>query len=100
MKQDSHFGWTQKGEHLIIFEVPLLRAMRGGVSQARNSDLIATLRRLLREEDTSFFSSKDLNVRLSDNDFLELSHLNYQGAIKFTEAFIKTILPEALELVG
>lgn len=83
-------GWT-----VVLFEVPLSRIMIEALPEGVPAEARTIVEDIASEEDVPFFTCAELGVDLTDEDFLEPSHLNRQGAERFTRILVESaILPQ------
>jgi hypothetical protein len=87
------------GIPMLIVEIPV----HGLLEQLMPPGTPAKFRRFMRDvsqrHGVPFFSVEDLGTRFVPKDFREQSHLNYRGAMKYTNA-IAPLVVRALEENG
>ena len=52
----------------------------------------ATMQSLADAGGVTFVTSDEFDVKFTDHDFLDQSHLNYGGALRFTEALFDRVI--------
>jgi hypothetical protein len=86
----------QLGIPLLMVEIPVHELLEKGLPRKTQQKFRSHVAEVAREHGVPFVTVADLGVTFEAADFLEQSHLNYRGALKYTSA-IAPLVVEALK---
>ncbi len=84
------------GIPLLLVEIPVHELLEKGMPRKTQQKFRRYVSAVAREYGVPFVTVEELGVSFEPNDFLEQSHLNYRGALKYTSA-ITPLVAKALK---
>lgn len=83
---------NQAGVKLALVEVPLNDLLLRHLPPGAHSVFRATMRSLADAGGVTFVASDEFDVEFTDHEFLDQSHLNYRGALRYTQALFDRVI--------
>jgi hypothetical protein len=87
------------GIPLLMVEIPVHDLLEKGMPRKTQQKFRGLVGEVAREHGVPFVAVADLGATFEPRDFMEQSHLNYQGALKYTNA-VSPLVIQALKKQG
>ncbi|MFQ5489434.1 MAG: hypothetical protein ACE5GE_01825, partial [Phycisphaerae bacterium] len=82
----------QAGVELVLLELPLNQALERALPPGVRDEFLTLVRNLARDRGVDFVERDETPLDLQDADFLDFSHLSFQGAKRFTQVVTEKVI--------